>query len=407
MEDKNGKRTTETAAAPAAGMDALPRDTKGLIALIDEKGGKTLIEVLGEIPDPRRGNAIRHRLDDILAIMVLSTLSGYGHFTEMELFAREREEWLRTFLSLDGGIPSHDTFGTVLAALDPKEIQSKFAEWVCSIREKIEGEVIAIDGKTARGSKDPANGGRPAHIVTAWATLSGLALGEVATDDKSNEITAIPELLDMLDVKGSIVTIDAMGTQRAIAEKIKAKGADYVLAVKGNQPALLEDVSLWFRDFRDGCDSASTSEKSHGRYEKREAWVCHDVSWLQQRGDWEGLSGIGMIRSRRQGVHSEKAETAEGYFIFSKPGMTAGKLMEAKRAHWGIENTLHWALDMDFGEDASRARNGNCAKCMASLRRMALGLVKGETSTKMSMNMKIKKCGLSLDYLLKVIGIKK
>lgn len=364
----------------------------------------SLIEIFRGIPDPRTGNAIRHKLDEILSIAILAVLCECSKFTEMELFGKEREEWLRTFLTLENGIPSHDTFGDVFAALSPEAIQTRFISWVDTIREKISGDIVPIDGKTIRRSKDLANNKRAIHIISAWSAANGIVLGEIATDEKSNEITAIPDLLNMLELKGCIVTIDAMGTQTEIASTIIDGGADYVLAVKENQPLLHQDIELYFSTESATCDYAKTTEKSHGRYETRECWTSMDIDWLYNKDNWDGISGIGMIRSKRQQVGSEVVENSVKYFIFSKD-MTAIELLTTVRAHWSIENSLHWVLDLDFREDESRMRLGNCATNMNVFRHLALNLIKTEKSTKLSVNMKRKRCMLSLDYLLKVIGV--
>jgi len=364
----------------------------------------SLIEIFRDIPDPRRGNGIRHSLDEVLTIAILAILCDCLRFTEMELFGHEREAWLRTFLSLENGIPSHDTFGDVFAALSPEAIQTRFISWVETIRDKISGEIVAVDGKTIRRSKDLAKNRRAIHVISAWSTANGIVLGEIATDEKSNEITAIPDLLKMLELKGCIITIDAMGTQTDIAKTIINSGADYVLAVKENQPLLFQDIELFFSTESSTCDYAKTVEKSHARYETRECWANLNIDWLYNKDNWAGLSGIGMIRSKRQLVGSDNIETSVKYFIFSKT-MSAMELLSAQRSHWGIENSLHWVLDMDFREDESRMRLGNCAANMNVLRHLALNLIKSESSTKASVNMKRKRCMLSLDYLIKVIGV--
>jgi len=364
-----------------------------------------IVEIFREIPDPRKGNGIRHELEEILTIAILAILCECTQFTEMELFGIEREEWLRTFLTLENGIPSHDTFGDVFAALAPETIERGFIRWVETIREKISKEVIAVDGKTVRRSKDLPRNKRAIHMVSAWATENGLVLGELATEEKSNEITAIPELLKMLELKGCIITIDAMGTQKDIAKTIKEKEADYVLSVKENQPQLFEDIFLYFSTESKECDYTRTVEKSHGRYEKRECWITTDIKWMPQKDDWEGLSGIGMIRTERQLVGDENVEIADHYVIYSKADMSAAEVLNAKRSHWGIENSLHWILDMDFREDESRMRLGKSAENMNIFRHMAINLIKSEKSTKMSLNMKRKRCMLSIDYLLKVISV--
>lgn len=370
----------------------------------DDLGGG-LVNIMRDIPDPRSGNAVRHELFEILTIAILAVLCDCTQFTEMELFGKEREEWLRTFLTLKNGIPSHDTFGDVFAALSPKVVQEAFVRWVETIREKVSGEIVAVDGKTIRRSKDLPKNKRAVHIVSAWSSTNGIVLGEVATSEKSNEITAIPELLRMLNLKGCIVTIDAMGTQAEIAKTIIDGNADYVLAVKDNQHELLDDISLFFSTAQKTCDYAKTAEKSHGRYEKRECWVSTDIEWLLQGEKWVGLSGICQIRSERQQVDSDTVEKATRYYIYSKEDMTAAEVLDAVRNHWGVENSLHWVLDMNFREDESRMRIGNCAENMNVFRHMAINLIKSEKSVKSSLNLKRKRCMLSQDYLMKVIGV--
>jgi predicted transposase YbfD/YdcC len=327
----------------------------------------------------------------------------------MELFGLEKSAWLSTFLELPHGIPSHDTFGDIFAALEPREVQRCFMEWVETIREKISGEVVAIDGKTICGSKDIPKNKRAVHVVSAWASQNGLVLGELATAEKSNEITAIPELLKLLHLKGCIVTIDAMGTQKDIAKTIIESDADYVLAVKENQPTLHSDISEYFasekEEIKERGGYAKTTEKSHGRYEQRECYATTDILWLHGREEWNGLSGIGMIISERQKVGSDTVERAVHYVIYSKEDMTAEELLRAKRQHWSIENNLHWTLDVIFGEDNSRMRLGNCAENVSVFRHLAINLIKNEKSSKGSLNLKRKRCMLSQDYLLKVIGV--
>ena len=365
---------------------------------------RCLIEILGDIEDPRRGNAIRHKLVDILAIALLASLCDCTCYTEMELFGIEREEWLRGFLTLENGIPSHDTFGDVFAAIDPEQLRQCLMEWIAGIRQKIPGEVVAIDGKTIRASRSETEGRKALHVVSAWAAENGLVLGEVAVDEKSNEIVAIPQLLKMLELNGCIVTIDAMGTQKEIAETIRSKGADYVLPVKDNHPNLRKDIELYFSTEKAQCDYAKTVEKSHGRYEKRECWLTEDIDWMEDSEKWCGLSGIGMIRSTIHKIDAEATEPTVHYVLFSKSGMTAAELLEVKRRHWAIENSLHWVLDVQFGEDNMRMRVKNAAENMNILRHMTMNLLKAETSYKGSINLKRKKCLLSPGYLLKVFS---
>lgn len=364
-----------------------------------------IIEIFKDIPDPRVGNAKKYKLEEILTIGVLAVLCDCSQFTEMELFGQEKEDWLKEFLELENGIPSHDTFGDVFAAIDPEAFREGFMEWVETIRIKVSNEVVAIDGKTICASKSIASNKKPVHIVSAWAAENGLVLGEIAVKEKSNEIIAIPKLLKMLELTGCIVTIDAIGTQKEIAKAIKDAKADYVLSVKQNQPRLYEDISLYFSTEVSACDYAKTVEKSHGRMETRECYSSTDIQWLEQKKEWCGISGIGMIVSNVQIVGQEKCEKTVHYVIYSKSDMTAAQLLNAKRRHWAVENSLHWVLDVDFGEDNMRMRAGFAAENMNILRHLSLNLLKSEKSYKGSINLKRKKCLLSNDYLLKVFAI--
>ena len=375
--------------------------------------GRTILEIFEEIPEPRKGNGIRHKLIDVISIGILATLCDFTAYTEMELYAQEKEEWLRTFLELPNGIPSHDTIGDIFAAISSNALHRCFAEWVETIREAISGEIVAVDGKTLRRSKDKQKGLKPLHVVSAWANQNRLVLGEIATEEKSNEITAIPALLKLLNIKGCIVTIDAMGTQKEIAKTIIKEGGNYVLALKENHRDFYEDVQLYFKeeilpqnklDLEKDGRYAKVTEKSHGRYETRECYLSSEIDWLENRKDWEKLRGIGLIISTRQIAGELEISTNMHYFIYSAD-MSAQSLLHAKRSHWGIENSLHWSLDMLLREDESRVRTGNAAENLNVLRHLALNLVRNETSVKSSMRLKLKRCSLSNDYLLKVLGV--
>ena len=366
---------------------------------------RDLISILRDIPDPRIGNAKKYKLEEILTIAILAVLCDCTQFTEMELFGLERENWLRSFLELEHGIPSHDTFGDVFAAIDSKAFQEGFMEWVETVRKKINGEIVAIDGKTIKGSRGISDARKAVHVVSAWAAENGLVLGEMAIDEKSNEITAIPQLLQMLELTGCIVTIDAMGTQKTIAKEIRERKADYILPVKENQPQLYEDISLYMQTEKDSCDYAKTTEKSHGRIETRRCYCTTDINWLAQKKEWADIGGIGMIQNQVQIVNSELVREEIHYVIYSKKEMSAGELLKAKRTHWSIENNLHWVLDVEFGEDNMGMRVDNAAKNMNILRHLALNLLKCEKTYKGSINLKRKKCMLSNDYLLKVFGV--
>jgi len=382
---------------------------------------EALIGLLRGVPDPRRGNAIRHVLEEVLAIAVVATMCGCGRYTEMQMFAEANEAWLRRYMSLPGGIPSHDTFGDVIAALSPEGLRRAFAGWMQSLREERAREaadapgggpegrmdVVALDGKVARRCHAPGADGP--DVVSAWSCGARLVLGQLACDEKSNEITAIPRLLEMLELDGCVVTIDAIGTQREIAKAIVGRGADYVLTVKGNQPGLLGDVALFLSDMPPGtrADSAGTVEKSHGRVEERECVSVAGAQWLSERHPgWEGLAGVGKVRSRRYAAGGPEGRWEEQYVIFSGASMTAARLLEAKRAHWGVEDSLHWVLDVDFREDEARMRAGHAAENMAAIRRICVGVLQAEALTpKESVNLRQKRCLTSPEFRETVLGL--
>lgn len=372
---------------------------------------KAFIELLTEeITDHRAGNAVRHNLTDILLVGILCIICNGDTFTDMELFGKTHEEELRRYLELPHGIPSHDTFGDVFSRIDPKELGRCFEYFMQSWKDTIKEHRIAIDGKTIRGSRTENR--KPKHIVTAFASDVQLVLGQLAVDDKGNEITAIPALLDMFCLRGSTVTIDAIGTQTAIAQKIVDKGGDYVLALKDNQPTLLDDIRFYMENevlrqdksaLKDHGLYANTLDKGHGRIEKRECFLISDLSWLDGREKWAGLSGAAMIRANRA-FPDGTASQSEQYFLFSAPDMTASLLLEIKRGHWAIENQLHWVLDMTFHEDDSRARIENAAEVLDILRKLALQLLKHETSVKASMRAKRLRCAYDLSYAFRCLG---
>jgi predicted transposase YbfD/YdcC len=365
-----------------------------------------MVSIFREIADPRRGNGIRYDLVEVLIISILAILCGAEHFTEMELFGRERETWLRKFLKLEHGIPSHDTFCDVYSAVEPEAITKSFAVWVETIREKISGEVVALDGKTICASRDVPRNKKAVHIVSAWAATNRLVLGQMACEEKSNEITAIPKLLELLELKGCIVTIDAMGTQTKIAETIVDKGADYILTVKENQPQLHSDIVLYFQTERNSLtETARTEEVLHGRYETRELAISRDIAFLDPEGRWKNLSGIGMLTTTQQKVGSDVAQSNTHYIIFSNPKATAEQILSAKRSHWGIENSLHWVLDVAYNEDNCRVRADNAGIVFNLMRHLSLNLLSQEKSSKGGIKSKRLRCALSEAYLEKVLGI--
>lgn len=370
---------------------------------------KALEDCLKSVDDPRTEKNQKHKFIDIMAIAILSTISGADTWDDMEDWGKAKKEWLSGFLELPNGIPSHDTFNRLFSMIDPDQFHKAFIEWVKAVTEKIEG-VVAIDGKTIRRSRDLSKGKRAIHVVSAWASDNGLVLGQCKTEEKSNEITAIPELLKQLDIKGCIVTIDAMGTQKKIAEQIISCEADYILSVKENQPVLYENIRLYFETevlsknkkelekrgfyYKEYC-------KEHGRLEVREYYITNEIAWLEEKREWKGLSGLGLCISKvREG---EKTTETRSYGIYSKKSMTAEEYGRSKRNHWQIENSLHWVLDIAYREDESRIRAGNSAENLNILRHMTLNMLKQEKSCKRGIAGKRKNCGWNDGYLLKVL----
>ena len=370
----------------------------------------TLEQHFAALPDPRMDRTKRHQLLDILVIAICAVICGADSWVEIEQWGQTKEPWLRSFLELPNGIPSHDTLGRVFAALDPVQFQQCFLAWVQAVTPMTGGQVIALDGKTVRGSHDRSKGKAAIHMVSAWATHSHLVLGQRKVDDKSNEITALPALLQTLLLKGCIVTIDAMGCQTEIAATIVAQEADYVLALKGNQGTLLRDVESLFAhalatNFREVAYSvAETVNKGHGRLETRRAWLITDAAYLRYldpNGKWAGLRSIGMVEAER--LISGVAHHERRYYISSLQ-RSAVVLNDAVRAHWGVENELYWVLDVAFQEDASRVRVGASAQNFSMLRHIALNLLKGERTANVGVKAKRLKAGWSDDYLLKVLA---
>jgi predicted transposase YbfD/YdcC len=330
------------------------------------------------LEDPRVERTKRHQLLDIVFIALAAVVSGANDFVGMAKFGRSKEAWLAKFLELPNGIPSHDTFNRVLSALDPEAFVGCFLSWVEDLQEATAGRLISIDGKTARATLDRAKGQNPLHVVSAWAVRNRLVLGQQVVDEKSNEITAIPKLLEVLELAGAIVTIDAMGCQKEIVAQIRAKGADYVLPVKGNQGHLEEDLIQAFADLDEGraarrphcCESA---DASHGRKETRFCEALPVPDGLRNADDWKDLRCICRVtRIYREG----KQDKSEVRYFISSLQADAKVLAQAIRGHWGVENGLHWVLDMYFGEDRSRARAGHAAANLAMLRRWVLTMLR-------------------------------
>ena len=328
--------------------------------------------------DPRIDRTKRHQLLDIVTIAICGTICGADSWVDIELFGQCKEEWFRTFLDLPNGIPSHDTFGDVFARLDPEQFQHCFIQWVQAVAQLTQGEVVAIDGKTVRRSHDRTSGKQAIHMVNVWASSNGLSLGQTKVDRKSNEITAIPKLLQLLELSGCLVTIDAMGCQKEIARQIIDGQADYLLAVKGNQGQLHQDVSDLFQGAEEfgfegvPYDYVRTVEKNHGRLETRQCWVITDpdcLEYLHSRQQWSQLNAAVKVTAQRQTTTETTIHTR--YYISSLAG-SAKTLLQATRSHWGIENSLHWSLDVTFHEDHSRVRKDHGPRNLAVLRQIAL-----------------------------------
>jgi predicted transposase YbfD/YdcC len=373
--------------------------------------GASLTEHFASVEDPRAEHLIDHKLIEIILMAICAVICGAETWTDVELFGNERLDWLRQFLELKNGIPSHDTFGRVFARIDSQQFQACFATWVQAVFQATKGQVIALDGKQARRSHDRTNDKNAIHVVSAWATANHLVLGQQKVDEKSNEITAIPELLRLLDVNGCIVTIDAMGCQTEIAEEIIDQEADYVLSVKENQGNLLEDIDLFFQlahqnDFKKVDHTYDrTVNKGHGRIEIRQCWAISgedSLPFLRRHDQWKGLQTIAKVDNQRQVNGKTTVETR--YYISSLPN-EAKKILHAARTHWGVENSLHWILDVAMGEDNSRIRKDNAPENMAVLRRIALNLLKKEKTLKRGIQGKRLKAAMNPDYLLKVLTV--
>jgi predicted transposase YbfD/YdcC len=358
------------------------------------------------LPDPRVPRTRRHSLADILVITLCGVICGADDWAAIERFGNAKVKWFQTFLSLPHGIPSHDTFGRVFAALDPEAFKVAFLAWVSTLAAVMPGDVIAIDGKTLRHTFDTAADKAAIHMVSAWATAQGLCLGQVKTDAKSNEITAIPKLLAVLALAGRIVTIDAMGCQTAIARTIHEKGGDYVLSLKGNQGLLHDDLQTFFADararaFRDvPHTTAETVDGDHGRIEVRRAWATEDLAWLTDRDHWPGLRTAVLVEAER--TVGEVTTREARLFISSLPA-DAAHLAHVVRSHWAIENSLHWVLDVAMHQDQTRIRTDHAPENLAILHHIALNLLKQDRTEKLGIKNKRLAAGWDHDYLLRLL----
>ena len=377
---------------------------------MEEDAKRKLIENLKQISDPRIERTKRHRLLDILVIAVLGTMCAVESYPEMEEYGYDKEEWLRTFLELPHGIPSHDTFRRVLQLLKPAEVEQAFRAWAAGMTQLNAGEIVAIDGKHLKGSKRKGESGHAGlRMVSAWATENRVVLGQVKTQEKSNEITAIPELLQSLSLTGCVVTVDAMGCQKEIVREIREQQADYVISLKGNQGNLHQEVKQYF-EWTTQCpsqavqmDVCETVEKGHGRIETRRCQVTEDINWLVQKEDWVGLKSIVMVEAERE-VIGQPASSERRYFISSLAADAVTNL-RAVRHHWQVENSLHWVLDVAFREDACQVKNATGATNLAVLRKIALNFLNQEKTCRLGIRGKMHKAGRNHAYLIKVLNI--
>ena len=366
----------------------------------------SILTHVASLEDPRDIRGKEHLLLDIITIALCAVISGAEGWEDMAEYGRAKQDWLSTFLSLPSGIPCADTFGRVFARLDPEQMQTCFVSWVKSISTLLGAEVVGIDGKTLRHSGDKGCGKAAIHMVSAWASANRLVLGQRKVEDKSNEIKAIPALLSVLEIAGCIVTIDAMGCHREIASPIIEGGADYVLALKGNQAGLFEDVQWLFQQaqaskFEDVAHSfAQSIDKGHGRIEIRRCWTLSDLSYLVQKPLWSGLQTIVMIQSERR---CNGQRTINNRFFISSLPCQAALLINAVRTHWSIENSLHWVLDVSFNEDACRIHRESAAQNMALLRHLALNILSKDSSSKRGIAARRKKAAWDQTYLIKLL----
>lgn len=366
----------------------------------------SILEHFAALRDPREGWRVLYPLREILLVVLCATLCGMDDFVEVKLWGEARLDFLRRFLPFDRGIPSHDTLNDVMNGIDPDLFKTCFTEWVNTLRDG-QPDIIAIDGKTSRRCHDRAKGREPLHLVSAWAARQRLVLGQEATSAKSNEITAIPLLLERLELAGALVTIDAMGTQTAIADTIVRRGGDYLLALKANRPATHDDVSRFFADPPPGLvqSAHTTTDADHGRVEERRHSVCHDVSWMwsdrryPDEPRFPGLAMIGMVETRVE--RGGKVEAEKRYYL-SSARLDAETFAKAVRTHWHIENRLHWTLDVIFHDDLVRLRTGHGPENMAVIRHCVMNLVR-EADDKHSLKVRRKKANLEPAYLAKLI----
>jgi len=377
----------------------------------------SLIEHFKDLNDPRVDRTKEHELIDILIIGLCCLLCGGESFNDMEDFGYAKQEWFKTFLKLRNGIPSHDTFNRLFSALDPKKFLECFLRWTQSVRQAVPQEIVALDGKALRRALNRNES--PKYVVSAWAESNSLVLGQLKVEQKSNEITAVPELLRVLELAGCIVTVDAMGCQKKIAKEIVEADADYVLALKGNQEKVHDEVKRFLdstlaeqqRPWPKGAvvpkevldlQRCQTVEKDHGRMETRTYYQSEYLDWFADHGKWEGLRSVGMVESIRE---LDGKTTTERRYYLSSLKLDVATFARAVRGHWGVENKLPWVMDVCFREDQSRARQGHAAENLATLRRLALNLLKHEKTKKRGIRGKMLNASWDHPYLLRLLAI--
>lgn len=371
---------------------------------------ETINEHFASVDDPRQLGKTDHPLVNIIFITICAVLCGAEDWVAIAEFGKSQKEWLSQYLDLGKGVPVHDTFGRVFAMLDNEQFSQGFVNWMRTVAEIVAGEVVAIDGKQLRRSHDHYLGKAAIYMVSAWAVANGVVLGQRKVDEKSNEITAIPKLLEVLNLAGCIVTIDAMGCQTDIAAEIVDQEADYVLSLKGNQGQLHEDVKEMFAYFEKVAfvdiehDYHQSVDKGHGRLEKRQCWVFDPQSWpayFRTLDDWRGLQSVAMVRAQRQ---IDDEVTSETRFFITSLAAEAKTILQAVRRHWRIENELHWVLDVAFNEDQSRVRKGQAAENLAVIRQLVLNVLKQDKSAKTGIKNKRLRCGWDTAYRTKVLA---